>query len=172
MTSQVSFRYIPILANGIPNEGIKEVYELLKKEGTLRWLFFAGECKSYKDFLGLVRDASNLVYIVIDIESKELVSIFWLNSRTVINCSVHVAFFKKYFGKATEISKEVLSWLFDELDFLESLLCFIPVTNKLANRFAERVGWIKVGTIPKLIKDDTTSNIVSGNMYYIIKDEV
>jgi len=172
MTSQVSSRFVPILADVMSDEDVTDLYDQLKEEGSLRWLFFSNECKSFEEFLRLVRDTKNLFYVVVDMDKKDLVSVFWLNNRTSVNFSVHVAFFKNYFGESVGISKEVLVWLFKEIDFLESLLCFIPETNRLANRFVERVGWVKAGTIPKLIRDVKTSNIVAGNMYYITKGEV
>ena len=172
MTSQVSSRYLPISSEGIPDGDVKDLYDQLEEEGSLRWLFFSNECKSSEEFLALVRDYKNMFYVVVDMKKKELVCVLWLNSRTSINCGFHGAFFKKYFGKSTHIMREVLAWLFKDLGFLESLLCFIPETNRLANRFVNKVGWIKAGTIPKLIKDVKTSELVSGNMYYITKDEV
>jgi L-amino acid N-acyltransferase YncA len=165
-------RYTPILAKALPAEEILTVYHQLVEENTLRWLFFSGECASFEDFVELVRNDNTLFYIVVDMKTKDLVSVFWLNGRTSINCGIHVAFFKKYFGKAVSISKEILKGLFEELKFLESLLCFIPTTNRIANKFAERVGWQRVGTIPKLIRDSKTLDIVSGEMYYLTKDEV
>lgn len=163
-------RYLPILADGMPDEGIKSVYDKLEEEGSLRWLFFDGCCTSYEQFLSLVRRVD--FYTVVDTKDNSLVSVFWLNGRTGINCTVHTAFFKQYYRRSVKISQELIRWTFEAFPKLESLLCFIPVTNRLANKFVEKVGWIKVGTVPNLIKDAKTSQSIGGDMYYITKGEV
>lgn len=171
MTSQVSSdRYIYILADAIPDKTIAGIYEKLVEENSVRWLFFSYPCESSKDFIKLVRDKDNLFYIIVDTVEKDLVGVFWLNNRTQINWNIHTAFFKKYYRRSVVIAKEVIKWLFNNITDLESLLCFIPVTNRLANSFVDKVGWNKAGTIPKLIKDTATSDIVAGNMFYITKD--
>lgn len=172
MTSQVCSRYLPILSDGIPDNDLVGVYKQLEEEGSLRWLFFSNECRSPKHFLNIVRDPKNLFYVVVDLEKKDLVCVYWLNSRTDINCSIHISFFKKYFGKTVNISKYLLKQIFKELVTIESLLCFIPETNRLANSFVKKVGWTYAGSVPSLIRDITTLNIVTGNMYYILRKEV
>jgi hypothetical protein len=156
----------------MPNEAIAEVYHRLEDEGSLRWLFFEGECKTVIDFISLVKSPRNLFYIIIDSEEDDMVAVFWLNSRTKINCSVHVSFFKNYFRRSVGISKEILAWVFNTFSNYKSLLCFIPINNRVANKFVKRVGWIEVGTVPNLIVDAQSSQGVSGNMYYITQDEV
>jgi hypothetical protein len=172
MTSQDCSRFQPILAEGIPNEAIAEVYHRLEDEGSLRWLFFEGDCRTVLEFINLVRSPSNIFYIVIDTEEEDLVGIFWLNSRTKINCSLHMSFFKAYFGRSVDIGIEMIRWIFNTFEEYKSLLSFIPTSNRVANKFTKRVGWIKVGTVPNLIVDAQSSQGVSGNMYYITKEEV
>lgn len=170
--SSLKTRYIPILSTALPEEALVEVYNKLKREGSLRWLFFDGEVLDAASFIKIARDSNNLLYVVVDEEEEDLVCVFWLNGRTSINCTAHGAYFKKYFKRSVNIQKYLIKWVFTNLSELESMIGFIPENNRLAISFAYKTGWTKVGKVPNLIKDITTKESTSGIMFYILRNEV
>jgi len=164
--------YEPMLIDLIPTEAIADIYYKLEEENSLHNLFIENDCPTVLDFIALVQSPLNNFYAVLDKASKDLVAIFWVNGKTAISMTIHTAFFKQYFGKAVEVSKQVLPWVFKTYGEIETLLCIVPVTNRIATSFVKRVGWNKVGRIPNFMDAFKQDKIVDGMVYYISKDEV
>jgi hypothetical protein len=159
-----------MLASQLPDWVITHVYERLVSQKLNRWLFLSGEVTNEDEFKQLVRSKNALFYFVIDTEEQALAGVFWLNGRTSINCGLHMAVFKEYWGRSVQIGKECLEWVFNAISGLESLLSFIPDTNRSAKQYALKTGWIAVGSVPRLIKDVYTGDIVSGTMFYVTRE--
>lgn len=66
-----------------------------------------------------------------------------------ITLDVHVALLPEAKGKAVDISKSAIKWIFDNSDKVLRLIASIPQYNHLAIKLAEKVGMELIGTNSK-----------------------
>jgi RimJ/RimL family protein N-acetyltransferase len=138
------------------------LYRRMKEEGSVHKVFYDGSVQCLADFVKFCKSHVNSFYVLFHGEVKDgnEAGIIWLNgfSFNQRRAYIHFCLFKKLWGNG---SIEAIRWSLAELLGLEYeqepifdlLIGFMPVNNRLAIKFSEKVGMITLGILPNAIYD-------------------
>ena len=133
----------------------------------LGYIFCEGDIDSSQTFLRLMKSGYNQLYVIF--YDNDLAGYIWLNMFESKTARAHFCYFRKFWGKpATEIGKTFLSMCTKFLSVLQGL---VPVSNKLAIRYCERLGMKRVGIIPRVIWNDINKKCEDGVLFYYLGEE-
>jgi len=137
----------------IQSEIIKKIWDKLAEEGLHTIVFYDADIRNRDQFLEFMQMPTNLPLIIF--ANKQIAGFAWLNSVSAKFAFSHFAFFKSSWGKFTdEIGKKVLDYWFsipddDGSQLFDTLIGAVPEFNQRAIKYAERIGYTKLGTIPE-----------------------
>ena len=136
----------------LSDDVLKEVFATIKREGTLATVFCDGKVSSPEDFIFTMKNPNNIVaFILLDGQIKGFA---WLNGCSDNYAFAHFCFFKEVWGKAEAMGKAVLDYWFKfpgvEGPLFDLILGLMPKFNQRAQKFVERLGFVRVGEIPKM----------------------
>ncbi len=158
--------YIKI--DGIPTMKDSYILSLIdqaEEDGTLSQIFYGDSKYTKFDFLRKLKTEPqhNLFYIVK--YEGETVGFGLLDGMSHNHAYGHFCGFKKYWGKdSVAISKEVYRQLLKRFSVLVGI---VPSDNMFALRFCERIGMIKMGSIPRYYYNDKLEKHVDGVVFHI-----
>jgi len=92
------------------------------------------------DVYDIFNNPLNQVYYIYDIDSNKYIAEYMLNNFQAKTCQIHFSFLPIHPLRSIRIGKNVTDFLL-ELGIIDSLFGVTPVSNKLACRFIERVGF-------------------------------
>jgi len=139
----------------VSDEQVKAVYRQLVDDGTINVVFYDEVMKSEDDFLTFMKNKDNIV--VFPVRDKKLMGVAWLNNLTKNQAFAHFALFKEAALKkyTEEIGKEILDYWMNmpgnDGPLLDVLMGLIPEFNQKALYYIERLGFKRVGRIPKIV---------------------
>lgn len=137
------------LAHEVTDEELSEIWE---KFGTKQRVLFSGEdVASPADFAQLAR-ANSAIFFVVYVSGKQA-AVSWLNGWEGYAARGHQAFFKDFYGSSVMIAREVAAQMFemqrvDGTPMVKTIIGLTPVPNRLAIRFARKVGFVPVMEVP------------------------
>lgn len=139
----------------IPDHVMAAIYYQMQIDGTLKTVFYDGKMNSPEELVSMMQDSLNLPVIVL--VDKKVSGIYWLNGVAGNYAFAHFCAFKETWGKCTkEIAERVLDYWFSfkgsDGYLFDVLLGMIPEFNERAIRYAEDVGFCRVGVIPKMAR--------------------
>lgn len=129
---------------------IKRLYEQMVEDGTVNSVFSDGQINNADQFLHAMKTSCKLSIVV----EEEPIAIVWLNRFEGKTARLHFCFFKKAWGaRSVEIGRFIVSQLLDysyEKEYIyDSLIGYIPVSNKPAIGFFKKLGVKFVGELPE-----------------------
>jgi len=135
----------------VTDDVIKTVYLKMKAQNLDRIVFSDSSVKDELNFLSRMKNRENLPIIIID--ENNIIGFAWLNGLVKRRAFGHYFFFKEVWGKKTfEGAKLVIDYwlsLKTKNDYLfDFLIGNTPQENKLAIRFAQKLGFKIVGYVP------------------------
>ncbi len=153
--SSSDFRLIPYAqVEGewtLPDHFVRAAFQQMQLEGSAETVFFERSVSTDDEFLAIMQDTSNVA--VFGLRNQELMCVAWLNGCVKDYAFGHFCFMRNA-GKSlstVDMGKQITSyWLsFPTVDFV---LGIVPGFNKLAIRFVLKLGFKKVGAIPKMMQ--------------------
>lgn len=153
-------------ARTVSDDVLEKIFYKIKEDGTLYTVFADRKVNAPRDFMATMKSSSNLVvFVVVD---KKIQGFAWLNGCSDNHAFAHFCFFKESWGNSTEsMGKELLRYWMSfpgEKGYLfDVIIGMIPEFNTRAQKFIEKLGFVRVGTIPKMARngDDRVSSIIS-----------
>ena len=143
-------------ARTVSDSVVKEAFRKTVQDKTHTTVFYDGKIKTEDEFLDLMKDPKNLpVFVLVD---DKLSGYAWINSIADNHAFAHFNFFKETWGKCAEdIGKSLLDYWFSfpgsNGPMFDVLIGMIPKFNTKANRFIERLGFVRVGEIPMMLRN-------------------
>jgi RimJ/RimL family protein N-acetyltransferase len=135
----------------IPDERLKDIYNRMANEGTLSTVFYGSQINSEADFINFFKNGSN--FICVAFLDKEMCGFTWINSLNETYAFMHFCFFKEFWGKRMEgIGKACFDY-YKSWNRFKVFIGMIPDFNKRAIKFAKRMGYVELGTIPEMVKE-------------------
>lgn len=124
---------------------------------------------TFSDFLNLVLSSDNHFFYIM--ESHNPVAFMWLNGWEGYAARCHYVFFKAYYGRSVEICRDIVARIFemkrlDGTPLVKTMVGLTPITNRLAVRMIERVGFIKAAEIPDAVWLAAENRSVTGIISY------
>lgn len=133
-----------------PNLQLAACYwALLHLQGLAKHAFYDGSVTCPSDFLDLSRDPSVILFLILDTEKHRPVGHFHLTHFLGKSATGHFSLLKRYQGReGIRIGKEVINLIFDlktenNKPLVTNITGITPVTNKLACRFIQLIGFVK-----------------------------
>lgn len=165
--------YIPV--DGIPtfaDSELKSLYQRMEEEGSVKWFFYGGGIDSGEDFARHVKSPNIAMWVVESKEDRRPLAIILLDGVRNKTAYGHFIFFKETWGKTSvTIGKEAISELL-AMDSIEMIYGLLPEENKLAIRFTEKIGGIRMNPIlPKGAWNGVEKKPVPAVMFYFMEDE-
>lgn len=139
-------------ARTIADVKLFEFFEAMERDHLVDIVFHTGTVKTSEQFINVMQRPCNIPVFVEDDGIKGLA---WLNNVDKNNAIVHFCFLKCYWGdKAIHAGKAVLKYWFDFTGsdglLFDTLIGFVPETNKRVVEFCKKLGSVELGTIPKI----------------------
>lgn len=137
----------------IPDLVLYEMWDRMVDSGTEKVTFSGGEATDHHSFRKLVRKCCNDVYVGF-YEGKPI-GMAWLNDVRDHSARAHFTIFREGWGRRRdELPPDVKLARYFAANLLRNgvldvLIGYVPVRNRLAIRFMERVGAQRVGVLPK-----------------------
>jgi hypothetical protein len=141
-----------------PDIELTEVWhELGSKQ---RIVFNDQDITSSENFIKLARARQVIMYLVY--VGNERAAVTWLNGFEGYSARIHHCFFRPFYRESVSIARSVIEQLFqvkrlDGSPMVKTLIGLTPVSNRLAVRFARKVGMNVICEIPDACMVDGVS---------------
>lgn len=128
----------------------------MKEEGTFQSVFYDGRIRTPEDFLEIMKKPANLPVFVF--RGLDLIGVAWLNGLSGAHGFAHFCMLKGSWGrdsvKACQLFLEYwMSFMSGGEPVFHVLLGVIQKTNARAIRFVEKLGFVRLGAIPAMLRD-------------------
>lgn len=155
-----------------PDSLVAEIFEQIKSDGLDKDLFYAGGVTSPAEFIKLLKSPNNLpVFILSD---GKIAAVAWINGVVMNNAMCHFCVLKKFWGNSVEFGKEALAYWFsipgDGKPLFDVLLGITPSTHRHAIKYIQKLGFIVLGEIPKIVKNIYRDEMVGAVISYKLRD--
>jgi RimJ/RimL family protein N-acetyltransferase len=140
----------------LPDYELDRIFQKIRSQGLLKTTFWEERVQYYLQFEGMMKSPNN--HPVLFYDGRVCVGLAWLSGVSGNFAFTHYCLFREVWGKRTlEIGQKALdywfSWPGEDGPLLDVLIGILPGFNKRAHRFADRLGWKRLGEIPRMFKD-------------------
>lgn len=154
----------------VSDDDMEKFFQRIQQDGSANIVFYGDKIKTAKDFISFMKDTKNFPTII---TVDGLISgIVWLNGISKNYAFGHFCLLRNTWGEHTlHIGQKVLDYWFSINDkhgdpVLDVIIGIVPSFNTKALKFIERLGFKRVGEIPKMVKDDMGNQHSSVISYY------
>lgn len=151
-------------ARTLPDTFLEDVFDRMVGEGLLSIVFANVNVRSSDDFLRLMRHPSNIP--VFAVSGSTCLGFAWLNGIGATFAYAHFCTFANDIATPEEMGASVLDYWWKSFSTIEVLLGTIPSFNPKAIAFVERMGFSRVGEIPRLYVNPMTKEHCSAVVLY------
>lgn len=135
----------------IPDSLLSGFFEEMERDELTDIVFYTNELDS-SQFVKMMKNPANLPVFIWD---DGLKGVAWINNLADNHAMGHFCFLKSGWGKfAEQAGEEVLKYWFaidgSNGPLFDLIFGFIPEFNQRAVNFSQRIGFTKLGVIPKL----------------------
>ena len=155
-----------IPGNHVNDEEVIGIWDRICEEGKKEVLFYAGDITTLGEFVRQVRSQGTHFFVIK--ANDDTAGMFWLNGWEDYAARIHYIFFKRYYRYCLHIAKEGLKRLMaleraDGTPFVKVLIGVTPISNRLAVKFLQKVGFIINTEIPHLclVNGETEPGVIS-----------
>jgi hypothetical protein len=153
----------------LPDEVILSIAKQCEREGTFRRVFYEGHIRTPEDFLAMMQKPANVPAFLF--RGSEPLGFAWLNGLSGNLGFAHFCFLKAAWGADSEQMGRLLLKYWLSLDagkgpILDVVIGVIPQTNEKAVKFVERIGFVRLGAIPQILKDAYTGDRTAAVILY------
>lgn len=166
--------------DGVPtfrDSEIMALYHRMQADGTADTCFFDGSVINPLQFLQCMQGHPNRLYVFIE-ENLGQIGIAWINQVQAKRAAIHFCTFSNVWGRRD--LPEVGSWAVQRLLRLRNpdgeysfdmFWGLTPTENKLAIRFAQRIGGNMVGILPLSLWNASRQQSVDGALFSFVRKE-
>lgn len=154
--------YVEVNGTRTVSDGLlRQTFEKIKEDGSHISVFSEGGVKTPDDFIKMMKSPQNLpVFVLVD---KKISGLAWINGCVENRAFGHFCFFKEVWGtRSLEMGKAVLKYWFsfpgNDGPLFDIILGMTPGGNKKALGFITRLGFERVGEIPKMSRNAYTGD--------------
>lgn len=156
----------------LPDHLIQALYYKIADAKLNDVVWFDGTMNCPNKFMEHMKRSDNLVSIVFESDNGEqgkAVGIGWINAQGYNFAFAHFVFLPEIWGAKSLAAGHALLDYWFKFSVIDFLLGLIPKFNAHACNYVERLGWTKVGEIPKwaIRKDEKHPGV----LYYIERPE-
>lgn len=135
----------------VSDDELKTIFHRIESEGTLKIVFYNNTVKDEVEFIKFFKSTQN--FIALAYLDKKPCGFTWINSLNETYAFMHFCFFKEFWGERMEGIGETSFDYFKSWGSFQVFIGMIPGFNKKAIKFAKRMGYVELGTIPDMVKD-------------------
>lgn len=156
---------------------MEEIFSMMDSLGLVQTIFIAGTVKTARDWMQMVQNPDNRVFICVD--GDTLLAVAWLTDISHNHAFAHHCFFPSSWGKrSVAVAHEFLRYWFgfqlpNGKPVFEVIMGRTPTENERSVKFMEKIGMHVVGVFPKIGKnvyhESGTADLL---MAYILREEV
>ncbi len=156
----------------VPDDLVKGFFRQMVADGTAHIVFYNGNVKTDQDFLDTMKSTDNFPsFILVD---GKIGGLGWLNGVVGNYAFSHFCFLKHAWGKDTaEMGKAIINYWLSlpgvEGPFLDVLIGLIPDFNQHATTFAQKMGYVRIGVIPKMAHNAYAGESVGMTVLYRVR---
>lgn len=145
-----------------------------QEEGTFRRVFYEGKIRTPEDFLVAMKQSVNVP--VFAFRGTEPIGFAWINGITGNRAFAHFCMLKSSWGTDAQNACRMfvdywLSFRRGDMPLLDILLGVIADTNARAVKFAQRCGFVRLGTIPMALQNAYTGDMDGAVILYYSRFE-
>ena len=150
--------HIRLLAQNSPAQSYNLMlyyFNQLQLDGLVKYSYYDGSVKTFNDLYAISLDKTVIFFVLYDCDTNEPVAHVMLNGFEGLTCRGHFCILKKHHG----IHAEYIGNIGRELIFatkrsngdplVTTIVGLTPVKNKIACRFAQRIGFVKKFILPQ-----------------------
>ena len=153
----------------LPDEFLLSIVVKAQQDGVFHKTFYDGQVANPYDFIVAMQEKTN--YPVFGFWKNEPLGFAWLNGVTETHAMVHFCVLQTAWGKlALQAAKAAIAYWMEAVPQLEVLTGFTPANNKSAVRFIEKVGFVRAGEIPRMLKDVYSGETVPAVISYYLRN--
>lgn len=133
----------------------KYYFDQFQLDDLVRYAYYDGSVKTFDDFYAICLDKSVILFVLYDCDANEPVAHVTLNGFEGLTCRGHFCILKKHHG----IHSDYIGNIGRELIFatkranggplVTTIVGLTPTKNKIACRFAQRIGFVKKFILPQ-----------------------
>lgn len=144
-----------------------------EKEGTFKRVFCEGGVGTPEEFLAEMQKPTNIPVFIY--RGTDPVGFAWLNGIAGNHAFAHFCFLSSAWGPPAEEAGRMLLdyWMsFGESEgapVFDVIIGTTPETSVLATRFAQRVGFVRLGSIPRMIVNKYTGKHCAAVILYYVR---
>jgi len=136
----------------VSDDNIMRLWDKLVEDKTHTTVFYDGGVTSREYFLKLMQSNDNNPLVVL-IDQK-IAGFAWFNSVSDNFAFGHFAFFRSAWGVTDEVGQRIIKYWFSLTKstgepIFKTILGAVPEFNERAIKFVQRIGFVKLGTIPE-----------------------
>jgi len=158
-------------ARTLPDTFLEDVFDEMVEQGLVSVVFSEVHIKTSADFKGMMRHPTNIPVFVVQAEA--CIGFAWLNGVCGTHAYGHFCTFPNGAMSAIEMGEMVMGYWWSlggpDKHSLEVILGTIPAFNERAVRFIQKLGFVKVGEIPKLFTNPATKERCSAVVLYCMR---
>lgn len=152
---------------------LEALYQKILDQGLGEVLFHDGTVTSASEFIALVRGPGVIFFIIVDVETRSTVAIWWLNRVTRTHAWCHFCAFKEIWGSedTVPLGKEAMRICLKDLEFTV-ILGMLPSWNQFAIEYIKAVGLKEIGEVPGLLWSDKKQVPIPGKIFAITREDL
>ena len=146
---------------------ILDVARQCQKDGTFTRVFCEGEVETPEHFLAVMKQPTNAPVFIY--RGTSPVGFAWLNGFAGNIAFGHFCFIVSAWGPDTERAGRMVLDYWMSFESLKVIIGTTPETNGPAANFATRIGFVRLGAIPKMIRNVYSGKDVAAIILYYVR---
>jgi ribosomal protein S18 acetylase RimI-like enzyme len=153
----------------LPDELILSIARQCEQEGTFKRVFYEGHIRTPEDFLAMMQKPANVPAFLF--RGQEPLGFAWMNGIAGNVAFAHFCFLKASWGRDTDKMGRILLSYWMSFDtgagpLLDVIFGTVPATNERAVNYVQRLGFVRLGEVPMVMKDAYTGDRASAVILY------
>jgi RimJ/RimL family protein N-acetyltransferase len=153
--------YVKVDGNWIlEDEVVGAAYQKCLQQELIDTIFWETGIEDQDEFIAFAKKKSvifSFVYLG-EFGSGDIIGFVWLTGLSNNHALGHFCFFKEWWGdKTVEAGRIATDYWFsfegENSPLLDTIIGMVPAFNKRAHRYVEKVGFSRLGVIPRLFKN-------------------
>lgn len=149
-----------------------KIGQQFEEDGNFKRVWYEGPVDGPAMFLAAMKMPENQPVFIY--RGQEPIGVAWLNGFSGTHATAHFCLMKKANGieklRAGKMALDYwMSWEVDGRSVLDVLIAAIPDWNAEAAKFAEGLGFKRVGIVPKMLHNKHTNEVAGAIVLYYLR---
>lgn len=156
----------------LPDSFLEDAFDGMVERSLVSTVFHGTTMNNGDDFIGVFRNPANISVFVLN-QDKQCIAFAWLNGIGANSAYGHFCFFKDLCADTQAVGQAILDYWFSlsggDGPFLDVILGAVPAFNHRACAFVQKLGFVKLGEIPKVIVNKFTGEKWASVIHYMLR---